>query len=94
MVISVDAGVAEGAVAAPWSPYDLAVGAQATSLHRVEQLHEVHVFVLFECAWVTLPDKDAEKASVVEKEKTPENTTMREKTPEKVTVKEFKNIDS
>ena len=53
VVVSVDAGVAEGAVAAPRSPYDLAVRTQATSLHRVEQLHEVHVFVLFECAWVT-----------------------------------------
>ena len=35
-----------------------------------------------------LDDKDAEKATVVEKEKTPEKIMAREKTPEKVTVKE------
>ena len=62
MVVSVDTGVAEGAVSAPRGPHDLAVGAQATRFHRVEQLHEVEIGVLFERARVTLPNEDAEKA--------------------------------
>ena len=66
MVVSVDAGVAKGAVAAPRGPDNLAVRTQTTRLHRVEQLHEVEMLVLLQFAWVTCPDKDAEKTCCAE----------------------------
>ena len=66
MIVAVDAVVAEGAMAAPWRPNYLAVGAEAAGLHRVEQLYEVERRVRLDPPRIAEPDTDAEEACEAE----------------------------
>ena len=59
MIVPINTMVTEGAMATPWSPNYLAVRAEATRFHRVEQFHEVKLGILLDDARVTTPDNTA-----------------------------------